>query len=149
MPIELKTSRAGKPYANLSLAIDGGHDEDGERITTWLRCAVFGEVAELLAKTAVKGCKVYVEGALSLNTWTSADGTTKTGLNLAAWKAQVIGASAIGKNRERRIKNEGAARQLKATSFAVESAPMPDLEPYRREKPRIMGRDDFNDPLPF
>jgi single-strand DNA-binding protein len=150
MPIELKTSRAGKPYANLSLAIDAGQDEHGKPLTTWLRCAVFGEVAELLARTAQKGCKIYCEGALSLNTWTGNDGAQKTGLSMACWKAMKIGASAIGKNR-RQFKEKGhavasesqAARQLRATSFAVESAP----ERYQRERPRVVGRDDFDDSL--
>jgi hypothetical protein len=40
--------------------------------------------------------------------------------------------SAIGRNRQHRIKNEGAARQLKATSFATESAPQYEAEPYTR-----------------
>ena len=62
--VELKTSRNGNPYANLSLAVNQGEDENGKAITQWVRCAVFGEVAELLASTAHRGDKVYVEGAL-------------------------------------------------------------------------------------
>jgi hypothetical protein len=39
--------------------------------------------------------------------WTGSDGEHKTGLNVACFKAEKIGASAIGKNREkeRRIEN--------------------------------------------
>ena len=33
------------------------------------------------------------EGSLTLNTWQGNDGETKTGLNLAAWKAMKIGAA--------------------------------------------------------
>jgi len=74
-------------------------------------------------------------------------------------QAVKIGASAIGKNRRQHrekghepapsyFKNEGAARQLKGTSFATESAPQP--EPARPRR-RIQGLndDDFSDPIPF
>jgi single-stranded DNA-binding protein len=32
-----------------------------------------------------KGVEVYVEGRLSLNTWTGKDGTQRTGLSVTAW----------------------------------------------------------------
>jgi single stranded DNA-binding protein len=152
--VELKTSRTGKPYANLSLAIDAGQDDEGRKLTTWLRCTVFNETAELLARTAQKGSKIYCEGKLSLSEWQDkTTGAQRHGLSLAAWKAQVVGASAIGRNRKRRESGDtfkdGAARQLKGASFAIESAPMPESQPYRRERPRIIGRDDFNDELPW
>ena len=140
-PIELKTSRAGKPYAQLALALDGGTDEEGRKLTTWLRATVFGETAELLARTATKGCKIYAEGALSLNSWADkATGETKSGLSMACWKAEKIGTSAIGKNRPKRKIEKGhtaaaetfrqpgqAERQLRATAFAIDgpSDPMP------------------------
>jgi hypothetical protein len=47
------------------------------------------------------------------------------------------------------FKNGGAARQLKATSFAAER-PQPEIEPYPRPRPKIMGLDhDLNDEIPF
>jgi single stranded DNA-binding protein len=159
-PIELRTSKAGRSYANLSLAIDGGHDENDKPVTTWLRAAVFGETAELLARTATKGCKIYCEGALSLNSWTASDGTQKTGLSMACWKAEKIGASAIGRNRKRNADTfkDGAERQ-RGAAVAAESFRQPgsqaayqlratsfETEPHTRPRPKIQG---LNDDLPW
>lgn len=118
------------------MAVNIGQDEDGKPLTQWIRCAVFGEIAELLARTAQKGDKVYVEGQLSMNTWTGNDGAQKTGLNLAAWKAQKIGASAIGKNRQHRERGHAVA----ADSFRQSA---------ESQAERQLRATELNDPLPF
>lgn len=41
---------------------------------------------------------MYVEGCLSLNTWTSRDGAERTGLSVSAWRIEVLGR--IGKSRK-------------------------------------------------
>ncbi len=128
--IELKTSRNGNPFINFSLAVNQGNDEDGKPITQWVRVACFGQIAEQLAARARKGDKLYVEGALTLTSWADkATGTERYGLKLAAWKAEKVGASAIGKNRPPRPKG---------TSFESQAA-------YQL---RADGRD-FNDEIPF
>jgi single-strand DNA-binding protein len=137
--VELKTSRNGTAYANLSLAVNQGEDENGKQITQWVRCAIFGQVAEEIAATAKKGCRVYVEGALTLTAWTDkSTGAERHGLNLVCRRAQVIGAGAIGKNKPKRQPGQ-AERQLRGTSFAGESAPMhggrDDPSDYWRDNP--------------
>jgi len=54
-----------------------------------------------------------------LNIWQSRDGEQRTGLSMACWRAQKIGASAIGKNR-RKSGQDGAEPQLRGTAFAGE-----------------------------
>jgi single-stranded DNA-binding protein len=39
---------------------------------------------------AKKGDRVYIEASLTLNTWETAAGETKTGLNVAAWKCEKV-----------------------------------------------------------
>lgn len=95
---ELKTSAAGKPWARLQLAV-GPNDE-----TQWVSVATFGEIAERLCASLHKGDKVYVEGTLRLTEWTGRDGEKRTGLAVAAWKADKLGA--IGRSRSRRNSNE-------------------------------------------
>ena len=151
--IELKTSKAGNPYLNLNLAVDVGND-DGK--PQWIRAAIFGETAEQIARSVRKGDKLYLEGSLTLTQWNDAHGEVRHGLNLACWKAQKIGASAIGRNREktrerRQVENYGAnpykSRHPIGTAF---NAKEPSLEQYRREKPQVVGlNDDFRDELPF
>jgi single-strand DNA-binding protein len=100
---ELKTSRNGTAYSSFSIAVEMVVDnETGKPVIQWIRAVVFGENAERIAKTAKKGDKLYIEGSLTLTQWNDAHGEVRHGLNLAAWKAMKIGASAIGKKREKR-----------------------------------------------
>jgi single-strand DNA-binding protein len=97
--VEIKTSKNGKPWTSLSIAIDTGEESaDGHAKPQWIRVAVFGEAAEKLAGAA-KGTRLYVEGTLTLDYWTDKDGGERHGLNVAAWKCEKVGASAIGRNR--------------------------------------------------
>jgi len=88
---ELKTSSAGKAWAAFTCAV--GSDDD----TQWIRVAVFGDCAEQLADNLAKGDRVYCEGRLKLDSWTAKDGQQRTGLSVAAWKAEKLGQ--IGRNR--------------------------------------------------
>jgi single-strand DNA-binding protein len=98
---ELKTSRSGKPFAQMSIVVAVGQDEDGKDLSQWLRVACFGETAERLAHQARKGDRVYVEGNLTLNSWADkATGEPRTALNVAAWKCERV--ANIGQNRERK-----------------------------------------------
>jgi len=90
----LKTSAVGKPWAAFKTAV--GHGEDN---TQWVRVVVFGSAAEQLSSTLQKGDKLYVEGNLRFDHWKNAEGQDRTGLSVTAWKAEKVGASAIGRNR--------------------------------------------------
>ena len=97
---ELKTSKSGKAFAQMSVVVSVGQDDSGP-VSQWLRVACFGETAERLAQQAKKGDRVYVEGTLTLNTWADkAIGEARTGLNVAAWKCERV--ANIGQNRERK-----------------------------------------------
>lgn len=98
--IELKTSKAGKPWAAITIGCETDvTGDDGKPIMEWVKVAVFGEVAQRLTETVNKGDKLYCEGSGRLERWTSADGTPRTALAINAWKAEKIGASAIGRNK--------------------------------------------------
>jgi len=97
---DLRTSKAGKPFCGLALAVTIGKADDGKDVTQWVRATCFGDAAGKIAASCKKGDRVYVEGTLTLNEWQGQDGEKRTGLNVAAWKAEKIGA--IGKSRERR-----------------------------------------------
>ena len=144
--IELKTSKAGKPFCSFGAVVPMGQDEDGKDMSQWLRVACFGDAAKAIASRAKKGDRVYVEGALTLNTWQGNDGETKTGINIAAWKCE-------------RLSNIGRSRLANANSanFAKVGAGEPDEdeapakkrteEPAKGEKTR--REYEFNDPLSF
>jgi single-strand DNA-binding protein len=98
---ELKTSAAGKPWARFSVAV-GREDE-----TQWVSVAVFGEAAQRLCQALHKGDRLYVEGTLRLSEWTGRDGEKRTGLSVAASKAEKLGA--IGRNKPPKRRARGAA----------------------------------------
>jgi single-strand DNA-binding protein len=128
--VELKTSRAGKPFCSFSAVVTVGQGED---VSQWLRIGCFGEVAEKLAAQARKGDKIYCEGNLSLNSWESPAGETKQGLNVAAWKCERL--ANIGRNRatyapdEDKLPSEGSVGK-----FAQPSSSLPIALPAIRKK---------------
>jgi single stranded DNA-binding protein len=149
--IDLRTSKAGKPFANFNLAVNIGTGEDDRPLTQWLRVAIFGELAQTFAERTARGDRAYVEGSLTLNTWTTAAGETKTGLNLAAWRCEKL--PAIGRNRQFREKGHAVAaetfRQPDGADYQLRSAGF--QAQHQRPRPKIQGRDEFdlNDPIPF
>lgn len=149
---ELKTAKSGNAFAVMNIAVAVGRDDAGKDISQWVRVACFGQVAEDIAARTAKSDRVYVEGSLTLNTWQTSAGETKSGLNVAAWKVEKV--PAIGKSRQFREKGhepaassfkDGTARQLIGTAFTS--------EPHKREKPTIQGLNEdlfeFDDRIPF
>jgi single-strand DNA-binding protein len=124
---ELRTSRAGKPFVSMSVAVDD-KAHDGEKSTQWVMVTAFGEQAERLCRSPLKGARVYAEGILRLEEWTPENGEKRFSLKLAAFKCERVGASAIGRNRERRSNSNETTRNCQS--------PLTD-------------RRDFNDRLPF
>ena len=96
---EVKTSKAGMPFATFSVGVDAGEDKAGKAVLEWVRATMYGDLATQLAPKLDKGTRVYCEGRLSLDRWTDKDGATRVGLNLAAFKVERVGASALGRNR--------------------------------------------------
>ena len=141
---EIKTSKSGKPWASISVGVDTGDvDDSGATKLTWLRVAVFGESASKLAG-AQKGTRVYCEGTLTLSTWQAADGTERHGANVAAWKCERVGASAIGRQRPAREKG----MEYAAGSTAIPASYCAGPAERTQAAP---GRDRFelDDALPF
>jgi len=80
---ERKTSKNGRSYLRLNIACSEGET------TTWVSAMVFDERAIAVANALVKGARVYLEGKLSLNEWTTSDGTTRTGLSILSWHCRL------------------------------------------------------------
>jgi single-strand DNA-binding protein len=80
---ERKTSKSGRSYLRLNVACSEGET------TTWVSAMVFDERAIAVADKLVKGARVYLEGKLSLNEWTSQDGTARAGLSVLSWHCRL------------------------------------------------------------
>lgn len=59
-------SANGTPVLNWSVAVDGWDPKAREKVTTWVRCAMFGQRAEKLSEMMTKGKSVCCMGEARL-----------------------------------------------------------------------------------
>jgi single-strand DNA-binding protein len=74
---ESKATQSGQTVINFSMACqDDYKDKAGEKIerTEWVRVVMWGQGAEIFAKYATKGSKVYIEGKLTTRKWQDKEG---------------------------------------------------------------------------
>ena len=90
---ESKTSKAGKPYLRCNVRVGAGDT------ATWVAVLVFDDDAVAMAGRFVKGTRIYIEGSLSVDEWTTADGTKRHGISVMAWHCRLSG---IGQNKPKR-----------------------------------------------
>jgi single-stranded DNA-binding protein len=74
---DCRVSQAGKAWVRLRIGVGQGDE------IQWVGVACFGKAAET-AGALHKGDRVYLEGALKLDTWTGADGVERSGLDVRA-----------------------------------------------------------------
>jgi single-strand DNA-binding protein len=132
---ELRHSQAGKPWLPLNIAV--GEKED----ITWVKVAVFRDKATQLGSTLHKGDRVYVEGRISLNTWTDQQGQQRAGLKVAAWKVERLGE--IGKNKPTKPRAPADGEQPN------QAAPVSGPADYQRPLDAGGGRMPVDDTIPF
>jgi single-strand DNA-binding protein len=82
---ELRTSKAGRPYAVFSVVVALGAED-----TQWISVVSFGEAAQSLAGLPT-GTSIYVEGTLRLEEFTKKDGSAATALKVSASTAIALG----------------------------------------------------------
>ena len=83
---ELSTTPSGVAVCTFTIAVNGRKPDDTQffRITTWR------QTAENCRRFLAKGRKVAVTGAVSLNTYTAKDGTTKASLEVNADEVEFL-----------------------------------------------------------
>jgi len=100
---ESKTSKAGKPYLRLNVRV--GDDRDNAQ---WVSVLAFDQRAFEQAAKFIKGARVYVEGRLSCDEWTNAEGVKRFGLSVMSWHCRL---SEIGRNKSKRAAASGDKEQ--------------------------------------
>lgn len=116
---ERRTSQnSGRDYATVSLAVG-----EGEAVQ-WLDVVAFGPAVDAMMLLA-KGDACYIEGKLSLKSWTSSqDGTTRQQLSVVASLVQPMGRIGERKPKATRKTSAAQARGANANSAAVHQ-PLP------------------------
>lgn len=84
----------GKKKASFSVACSKRYrDANGEQKeqTTWVNCAAFGGIANVVEEYVGKGSQVYVEGELSVNNFTDQQGNKKFVTEVRVTSLQLLG----------------------------------------------------------
>jgi Single-strand binding protein family len=129
---ELKTSKSGKPWLSVSVAVDM---EASEEATTWVRVAVFGEMATRLYPELKKGTEVYCEGRLKLDSWTGRDMAGNAvvyqwqGAGLRCWGELVLTPPSGSQNRSSPQWHNPSSRDKAVPSRTCHSRPSGRLRP--------------------
>lgn len=91
---ELRHTQNGKVVCSFSVA-SNKKDKDGEDVTTWVRCSLWGVRGEKLAKYLTSGTRVTVVGSLELRSYDK-DGETRTSLECDVADVALMGGKAAG-----------------------------------------------------
>ena len=78
--IELKYSQSGTAYMSNSIACDRKFAK--EKTTDFFNIKAFGKTAEAMDKFLHKGSKIFVEGSLQTDEYTTKDGQKKSSISL-------------------------------------------------------------------
>lgn len=76
---ERKRSAAGTEFVRLAVRVG-----DGDK-AQWVSVLAFEREVIGDAEKLTKGTRVYIEGKLSFDEWTAADGNKRTGLSVVSW----------------------------------------------------------------
>ena len=90
---DLKYTESGLAIIDFSLATNEkvkNKSGEWEKVTTWIKCTIFGKAAENFIKYVSVGKMVYVDGKLRQNTWETKDGVTKTTLEMNVSDVQFL-----------------------------------------------------------
>ena len=81
--IKVSTGAKDTRWANFTLAVRDGVDEEGNSLAQFIRCSIFGKAADILEKFTEKGSPLCVRGHGRVSSYKDEDGKT-------VWSTQVI-----------------------------------------------------------
>ena len=100
---ELKNTAGGSSLCNFTLA--SNHTQfvkDGENIdhVGFFDCVAWGKLAEIIAKYAVKGQRVGIDGALRFSSWENAEGRKQSRVTINVENFQFLDSKKSGEQPE-------------------------------------------------
>ena len=93
---EMRYTDGGTPVANVSIAHNWLHHD--ERLVKWIRCSIWGELAEKAMTALHKGDLVKVSGTVTYRTWRRQDGTSVEETELRVSKYEMEEPSGIAES---------------------------------------------------
>ena len=93
---EMRYTDGGTPVANVSIAHNWLYRD--ERLVKWIRCSIWGELAEKAMTALHKGDLVKVSGTVTYRTWRRQDGTSVEETELRVSKFEMEEPSGIAES---------------------------------------------------
>ena len=81
---ELRKTSADTPVGSFRIANDAGKGKNGEKISIFLSCSIFGKQADTLVKYFRKGDLIAITGRLTQRNYTNKDGVDVTVTEIVA-----------------------------------------------------------------
>lgn len=137
---ETRYTSGGDAITSFSVALTSGYGE--KKLTTWMRCSMFGKRGEAVAPFLKKGTQVAISGEFSARPYTNKDGVEKISLDVRVNDLTLLGGKASVSY------DDGSMNQDEASSSSRQTAPAPSRQ-TPANKPAGSGFDDFEDDIPF
>lgn len=125
---EAKVTPSGVNVTKFSVATQEHKNEE----TSWWDVAAFGKSAEFCSRYLKKGSLVFVEGRISINKYTSSDGTKRSAHKIASTKIQSLNTKAEDESSQLEERSEHSFQGPNTGSIKDDQAPkmsgIPDLD---------------------
>lgn len=93
---EQRHTAGGDSIVNFNAAVDSGFGD--KKVTTWLRCNMWGKRGESVLPYLSKGSQVAISGELSNREWTDKEGQKKLSLEVRINELTLLGGKQSGQN---------------------------------------------------
>jgi len=91
--VELKSLPSGSYVSNFSIAVNRvipQKDADNKEEVSFFNCVAFGKLAEVIAKYAVKGKRVGIDGRIQQQRWKDQDGKERSDVKIIVENFQFL-----------------------------------------------------------
>ncbi|MGX2947011.1 single-stranded DNA-binding protein [Enterococcus alishanensis] len=104
---DLRYTPTGKPVASFTVACDRSYiGKDGKRETTFVRCILWGKIAESFGQYGLKGTLISFDGELSSRQYDDQQGITKYITEVIVDNFEYLETKAMSENRKNNHANQ-------------------------------------------
>lgn len=106
---DLRYTPTGKPVATFTVACDRSYiGQNGERETTFVRCVLWGKIAESFGQYGTKGTLISFDGELSSRQYDDQQGVTKYVSEVIVDSFQYLETKAMSESRKNNQANQNS-----------------------------------------
>lgn len=103
--VKVQTGSGDTRWANFTLAVRDGVDEDGNSRAQFIRCSIFNKAADILEKFTEKGSPLCIRGHIRVSNYENENGETVWSTQIIVDDFDLIGAKKSAEEEEKPKKN--------------------------------------------